>query len=251
MGAKRKKEMMWSRFKSSFIADINIITHDKKLLARGLAPFILIILLKFVFPPLSVFIFSRTGFPLDKYYSLIAITFVSIIPILPGIVYAFILLGEKDLHIQHIIEVTQTGRRKFLMLRMMIPAFISFVLIMITILLAKPVPTEGWLRTLFAAFLLSIQSTFVFLFISTLAENKINGLALSRLYWIFLITVPLGLMLHHPWNYFAFFSPLYWVAWTWIVPSPVESLIYGSIAVILTSGSIIIFFRHLVRKHTS
>jgi hypothetical protein len=103
---------------------------------------------------------------------------------------------------------------------------------------------------MFAAFLLSIQSPFVFMFISAFTENRNSGSAISRLYWIFLIAAPLGLLLHHPWNYFVFFSPLYWVAWAWIVHSPLDSLIYGSIAVILTSGAMIVFIHHFLRKHT-
>jgi hypothetical protein len=241
--------MMWDRFKSFLIADINIILHDKTLLARSLAPFVLIIILRFLFTPLSAFIFSKTGFLLDNYYSLAAITFVSVIAILPGMLYAFVLLGEKDLHIVHVEEVFLADRYKFLLMRMTISAFISFVLVMITIILAKPVPTEGWLRTLFAALLLSIQSPFVFLFICSLAEKKIEGLALSRLYWIFLIAVPSGLLLHHPWNYFPFFSPLYWISWAWIVKSPVESLIYGSIAMILTSVTAIMLYSHFFKKN--
>jgi hypothetical protein len=241
---------MWSRFKSSFIADINIMWENKALFARILAPFVLLIILMFGFPILSGYVFSKTGFQLNNYYSIVAITFVSIISTLPGIVYAFILLSEKDLHIEYAEEVSLAGRCKILFMRMIIPTFISFVFVVTTIILAKPVPTEGWLRTLFAAFLFSIQSPFVFMFISSLAQNKNAGLVLSRFYWIFLIAVPLGLLLHHPWNYFTFFSPLYWVAWAWIVPSQVESMIYGSIAVVLTSGAIVIFSRNLLRKNT-
>jgi hypothetical protein len=240
---------MWSRLKSFFIADINIITHDKKLLARSLAPFILILILKLVFPLLSGIFFSKTGHSLYNYYAIVAITFIAIIPMFPGEVYAFILLDDKNMKIMRIEEVDTVAERKFLFMRMISPLFISFILVLLTILLTKPVPTEGWLRTLFSAFLLSIQSLFVFLFITTLAENKTAGVALSRLYWIFLIAVPAGLLLHHPLNYFAFYSPLYWVAWTWIIPSPVESMIYGSVALILTSGASVIFYRHFVKKH--
>jgi hypothetical protein len=78
-----------------------------------------------------------------------------------------------------------------------------------------------------------------------------EGFALSKIYGIFLITVPLGLVLHHPWNYLAFFSPLYWISWTWVVSIPAESFLYGAIATIITSGGIIIFFRHFLRKHAS
>ncbi len=126
---------------------------------------------------------------------------------------------------------------------------LSFVSVLICILITDPVPVEGWLRTAFVIFLLTLQSPFVFFLIATLAENRIEGLALSAIYGIFLITVPLGMLLHHPWNYLAFFSPLYWIGWTWIEYSPVASLEYGIIAIIITSGTIFIFVRHFLKSH--
>jgi hypothetical protein len=239
---------MWNIFKSSFISDSNIILHEKTLLARILAPFILFLLLKFVFPLLSGIIFSKTGFLLDKYYSLVAITFVSVIPMFPGMVYAFIQITERDSYTIYAQTIAAKDKYKFLLLRMTIAALISFVLVMITIILVKPVPTEGWLRNLFAAGLLSIQAAFVFQFISSLSVNRVSGLAVSRLYWIFILTVPLGLLFHHPWNYLAFFSPLYWISWAWVVQDPAESFIYGVIAFILTSGSILLLFRQFLRR---
>jgi hypothetical protein len=35
---------------------------------------------------------------------------------------------------------------------------------------------------------------------------------------------------------------LYWEAWAWIVLSPVESLIYGSISIFLTFGAIVLLY---------
>jgi fluoroquinolone transport system permease protein len=242
---------MWSRFKSSVITDMKIISHDIMLLVASLIPFLLIVFLKLVFPILSHFIFLKSGFLLDRYYSLTAITFVSIIPMLFGLVYAFILIDENYLYIIRDQVVTPATRRNSLYLRIVVTMTLSFILVLISILITNPVPTEGWLRTVFVIFLLTIQSPFVFLLIGSLAENRIDGLSLSAIYGIFLITVPLGLLLHHPWNYLAFFSPLYWISWTWVVSIPAESFLYGAIATIITSGGIIIFFRHFLRKHAS
>jgi fluoroquinolone transport system permease protein len=167
-----------------------------------------------------------------------------------GMVYAFILLDENDLHILQVIAVTPAGKKNFLYMRMIVPAFMSFIMVILCVILTNPVPNEGWLRTIFVSFLLSAQSPFIFLFIGSLAENKIEGFALSKLYGVFLIAVPLGLLLHHPWNYLAFFSPLYWVAWAWVTSVPVESLVYGAISMIITFGCILIFFSHFLKKHT-
>ena len=90
---------MWGRLKSSVIADMKIISHDGMLLLLSLSPLLLIILLRLIFPLVSRLIFTRSGFLIDRYYSLTAITFVSIIPMLFGMVYAFIHLDENDLSV--------------------------------------------------------------------------------------------------------------------------------------------------------
>jgi hypothetical protein len=239
---------MWSGFISLFIGDINIILHDKKLLARFLLPVVIILLLKYVFPPFSGLIISKAGDHLNRYYSVIAITLVSIIPMLIGKVSAFILLHEKEMHPGQNETTLPDSRYKSLFVMMVVTAFISFVFVIITIILTKPVPTEGWLRTLFAAFLLSIQAPFVFLFISSLPVNRRMGFVFSGFYWILLIVVPLGLLLHHPWNYFTFFSPFYWISWAWVIPVPTDSFIYGAIAIVLTSVAIIILSGRILRK---
>jgi len=234
---------------NSFISDFKFIARDPLLLISSIAPILLILFLRLVFPILSDFIFLKTGFQLGNYYTIVAITIISVIPMLFGMVYAFILLDENDLHILQVISVTPAGKNNFLYMRMILPAFMSFIMVLVTIILTNPVPTEGWLRNIIITFLLSTQSTFSFLFIGSLAGNKVEGLALSKLYGIFLVAVPLGLILYRPWNYFAFFSPLYWISWAWVTPVPSESLIYGAISLIITTGGIALFFHHFLKKH--
>ncbi len=236
---------------TSFKADIKFILRDPMLLLAFVAPLILILFLKLALPLFSDFVLEKTGFFLNKYYTVIAVTMVSLIPMLLGMVYAFILLDENDMHILQVIAVTPAGKKNFILMRMIVPTLLSFLMVLISIILTNPVPTEGWLRTVFISLLLSTQSPFVFLFIGSLAGNKVEGLALSKFYGIFLATVPLGLLLHHPWNYIVFFSPLYWLSWSWVIQPPYESLLYGAISLILTVGSIFILFSHFLKKHTS
>jgi len=236
---------------NSFKADIKFIARDPMLLLAILAPFMLILFLRLVFPLISDFIYIKTAFQLHIYYTIAAITMVSIVPMLFGMAYAFILLDENDLHILQVIAVTPAGKKNFLYMRMIVPAFLSFIMVLFTIVLTNPVPTEGWLRTVYVSLLLAVQCPFVFLFIGSLAGNKVEGLVLSKFYGIFLVAVPLGLLLHHPWNYFAFFSPLYWVSWAWVTSIPAESLLYGAISMIITLGGILIFFSHFFKKHAN
>jgi hypothetical protein len=206
-------------------------------------PLLVIVFMKFLFPAFSDFIYTKTGFLINEYYTLIAITLICIIPFTIGLVYSKVLNGDRDFQSEDLLTV-QDANRNFLFMRMLITALICFILVWLTIILVKPVPTEGWLRNLFIACLLSIQAPLVCLLICTLVMNKVKRISVFVLCCIFLITVPFGLLVHHPWNYFAFFSPLYWVAWSWVIRSPTESLLYGTIAVILTSGVIVLLFRN-------
>ena len=235
---------------NSLRADFRFIARDPMLLMAFLAPVFLILFLRLLVPLLSEYIYIKTAFQLMDYYSVVAITMVSLIPMLFGMVYAFILLDENDANILQVISVTPAGKRDFLYMRLLIPAFPGFIMVLVTILLTDPVFSEGWLRTIYISILLSLQGPFTFLFIGCLAGNKVQGLAFSKLYGIFLVAVPLGLLVHHPWNYLLFFSPLYWISWAWIIPSVTESLVYGTIAAVLTFGCSVIFFRYFLRKHS-
>lgn len=243
--------MIWRLIFNSFRTDIKFVGRDPMLLLAMSAPVIIVLFIKLVFPLISDFVILRTGFHLDNYYTIFALTLLPVIPMLMGIVYAFMLLDENDTHILQVIAVTPAGKKNFLYMRMITPALFSFLLVLISIIITDPVPTEGWVRTIFIAFMLSLQAPFIFLFIGSLSGNKVEGLAYAKLYGVFLIAVPLGLILHHPWNYIMFFSPLYWISWSWITSLPGESLIYGGISLITTLGGIIILFRHFLRKHIS
>jgi hypothetical protein len=234
---------MLKSFLKLFRSDCRIIANYAMILSVISGPLLVIVFMKFLFPAFSDFIYSKTGFPINKYYSLIAITFVCLVPFLPGILYANIIKDKRDFQSEGLLTV-QDANRNFLFMRMLIAALICFILLWLTIILVKPVPAEGWLRNLFIACLLSVQAPLVCLLICTLVMHKVKRISVFVLCCIFLITVPFGLLVHHPWNYFAFFSPLYWVAWSWVIRSPMESLLYGTIAVILTSGVIVLLFRN-------
>jgi hypothetical protein len=240
--------MMQSRFKSSFYIDINAILRNRTFLVRILILFILLISLKFFFPLFYSLIYSKTGFQPGSYFSLTAITLIMIIPLITGMAYTDTLKNEDALHVINNHEDTDFDRIKYLLQKMIFPAFFSFILVMIAVILAKPVPAEGWLRTLLAGFLFSIQSLVVFLFEAVPAGRRNPGVASNWIYGLFVIVVPLGLLLHHPWNYFSFFSPLYWIACSWMVRSPYDSMIYGLIALILTSAAMLALLWHFVRE---
>jgi hypothetical protein len=238
-------------FSKCIFDDIRFVVCNLVLLIAVILPFLVILILKFALLPFSSFILSETGFHLEAYYTIIAITLTSSIPLLYGSVYAFILLDENDKQIRLIISLTREEKKHLLYLRSLISFFISFITIWLVIVITDPVPEEGWLRTIFVSLLMAFEAPLLLLFVSSFSGSKIKGLALSGLSVIFLAAVPFGLLVHHPWNYFAFFSPFYWISWAWVTSVPIESLLYGAISMIITFCCIFILFRHLVRIYSN
>jgi len=212
-------------------------------------PLITILLVRFAINPISELIFSKTGFRLELYYTIIAITLISAIPAVFGFIFAFISLNNSDLNKLNFDPATPADKKSFLCIRLIVPTLLSIITVFITVLITDPVPSEGWLRSVFVTFLLSVQSPFILLFIVNFSNSRPKVILLSILYGIFLVTVPLGLLIHHPWNYLLFFSPLYWTSWSWVTYSPSESLLYGAISVAISFGCIVWFYSHLLRKN--
>jgi hypothetical protein len=236
-------------FRSLIKSDIKLITRDPVLMAAALYPLIIILLLKFAFNPVSNLIFLKTGFRLEIYYTIIAITLISVIPLLLGFIYAVIDIDKIDLHKVNIIPLILADKKSFLYLRVMEPALVSFIIVLIVTLFTDPVPSEGWLRSVFASFLLTAQVPLVLLYIISFAGSRAKAIVLLKIYGILLAVVPLGLLLHHPWNYLLFYFPYYWISWAWVNYSPGESFFYGAISTVITLGYITWFYSHLLKKN--
>jgi len=198
-------------------------------------------------PAVSHSTYLKYGIPPDKYYTLISITLVSLVPMLCGLTYGSSLSRKKSLDIIADSESSDGDKKGSVLIRIFTLVICSFILIILSILIIRPFPAQGWLRTLYAAILLSIQAPAGFLYTGIKNLKRFTGIALSVLHWLFIIALPVGLLLHHPWNRIACFSPYYWVAWAWMLKLPAASAIYGSVAFILTSVVIMILLRLFLR----
>lgn len=243
-------KLMLTKFKSTFIADIKIISLNYRLLIALFILLVIIILFPVCFPAVSHSVYLKTGVQPAKYYTLLSITLVALIPVLTAIAYGKLMSDKKPLTKMKSSNTVSGIVPDSLYVRIFASLAISFALIILSIWIIKPVPSQGWLRTIYAAGLLSVQAPFVLLLIGSSVAKRISGPVLIKFYWIFLIALPLGLLVHHPWNYFAFFSPFYWIAWAWMIKPPVESIVCGSIAVILSSVFLFILLKYYPSRNS-
>jgi hypothetical protein len=113
---------------------------------------------------------------------------------------------------------------------MLISFLSSLVLLIAAGFLTDPVPSEGKVRLLFSVLLFAVQSVVVLIFIISFSRTYLQALICAKLFSVFLLAAPLGLVLNSPWNLLAFFSPFYWISWAWLTEIPSQSLLYGMIA---------------------
>jgi hypothetical protein len=231
-----------------FISDIKFIAYRPVLLIALLSPVIFTIFLLFLFPFISGLNNHEDALAYGRYYSLTAITLASAVPFIYGILFSFVHLKEVHSFSTERAAVKVRGIRRILISRMDISAVLSFILVLPMIYFTDAVSTEGWLRSIFVSLLLATMAPFIFLFITGFSPDMNNRNIISFITLIFLITVPAGLLLHHPWNYFIFFSPFYWISWAWVIGSPSESLIYGMISMFIAFAGMLIFYRFFLKN---
>jgi len=225
---------MWKKFKDQILTDLKISSLNYRLLITPGILFLLILMIPFFFPVVSHHAYLYQGLQPAKYYTLVAITLSGLLPVVTGVSLGRIIraLSHNGDFIDPVKTASNIGAEKFS--GVFLCLITGFLLVIISILFIEPVPSQGWLRTLYAAILLSFQAPAAMILVSKQSLKRGIGISFSILYIISLILLPVGLMLHHPMNYPAFISPFYWSAWAWMIRSPSQGVICGIIAILLT-----------------
>jgi hypothetical protein len=226
---------MWKKFKDQILTDLKIISLNYSLLIFPGVLFLLIIIILACLPVITHYEYLRFGLQPTKFHSLVSISLVTLIPVFTGIMFGRIESAENFAPSFEGLKKLVDNVPATTFIRAMTCMVISFLLIILSIWLIKPVPAQGWLRTISAAVLFSFQAPTAMLMHTRSGSRNDSGNPFILLYWFTMIMLPVGLMLHHPMNYPAFISPFYWSAWAWMINSPLQSILCGVIALFLTS----------------
>lgn len=224
---------MIRRYLILFISDMKYIVSVPVLLSGMLSPFLL-----------ALFLFLLSLLAPGRYYSLTALTLIAAIPIVYGLVFSQVLIKPGPT----ISSDRSNEPINFLTGRITFSAMTGFVVLIPVIFLTDAVPDQGWLRSIYASVLFAVMAPFMLLLSVCLAGTFRQRIILTLVIAAFLIMLPVGLMLHHPWNYFAFFLPFYWAVWAWVIASPAESLLYGIISLGISAVCVFLLYHHFCRR---
>ncbi len=233
-------------FRDLLKTDFKLIIHKPVLLSGVLIPVLLLTVLKFVFPFISALINSGNRLQPDDYFVVLSIILIFSIPLVVGII-----LASGFSHRNLLSGPAQNNRKEIkavFLVRIFETIILSNILVLLAIIITDPIPFEGWLRSIFIAFLLSLQSVHVVFLITNRIYHKAGNTINYILSVLILIAVPAGLLLNSPFNCLAFFSPLYWISWAWITSVQLESIISGAISIFIISGPVILIYRIIFKK---
>ena len=183
---------------------------------------------------------------MSDWNAILSISLITSVPVVYGIIFSFV-YKEKHNSLGELFGISFKGHQYSInKLRMVYLFILSFLTIYLLNRLLDPVPSEGPIRTVFIFTIFSLASLYNYSLVKV-SCNSLTCILLHISLIVILILMVFGLGLHKPWSYLMFVSPFYWSAWSWIVPSPAESLAYSGIAILL-SGIYMTVSIYIIRK---
>jgi fluoroquinolone transport system permease protein len=191
-------------------ADVRNIYRDGVLLLSLFAPLIIILVVKYLVPLAAGFILDKTGFRLADYYPLVIGFMVLLTPMMFGIITGFLILEERDQEIITYLSVTPLSRAGYMAYRLSAPVaasfLVSFLFLGITGLTPfKPLPAMALALTV------SLEAPIMALFLAAFANNKVEGLALSKAFGIMFLAPFAAYFIRSGWQYAAGIFPTFWI----------------------------------------
>lgn len=213
-----------------------------------LVPFILWVLMQYLFPFLQEVAMKQWSLDITPYYRQAGTFFLMLIPMMMGMVYGFILLDERDGGVITAISVTPSGKPGYLRLRMGIPLALSFIFIILFLLLLQLSKNLDILQLIVISLLVSSQSLIMLLVLGAFADNKVMGLAISKSFGILLIGPLLDYALSAPYNWIGSYSPLFWASRSIMARDSLSFWFYAGITSIFQLLLIWILFRKFTAR---
>ncbi len=161
-------------------ADFRSIRRDPMLYMIFLSPLSLIFFIRLAVPFLNNLICEQFTFDLSEHYLMIVTFLALMMAMLSGSVFSFITLDERDENVITALSITPLTNRGYIRYRLVITFAFSLIFYYLVLLLNGLIDVT-LPRILITALVASLNGGLFLLFIASSAENKIEGLALTKI----------------------------------------------------------------------
>jgi fluoroquinolone transport system permease protein len=187
------------------------IRKDPLLILSSIVPVLIWALVEFGFPFLQEIILNYLNYNIEIHYYKTVVFFVPLIPMMLGMVFGFMLLDERDEGIITTISVTPFGKTGYFKLRMGLPFVFSFLVISIFSLMLNLSDIISFWQIILFAFITSLNAPIMLLFLAAFADNKVEGMAISKGFGLLLSAILIDYLVVSPYDWLAAYSPIFWI----------------------------------------
>ena len=192
------------------LADAKNIARDSTLILILFGPIGIFVFLRFLVPVLAELAATELAFDLAPHV-LFLVSFMSLIPpMLFGMVFGYLILDERDEEILAFVAVTPLGKTGYLRYKLLAAVVLSFLfffpIIYFTGLITIPLKYAFGL-----ALLTACEAPLVALFLAAFAENKVEGMAYSKIIGVMYIAPFVAYFVKANWHYLAGMLPPFWI----------------------------------------
>lgn len=191
--------------------DLRLVFRDTFLQFLVMYPLVLGLITRFLVP----FVTERfTRIDLVQYHVLIGSIVITLqVVVLAGTVLGLMVLDEKDHGTLTALQVTPLPLGHYMAYRAGLPMAFSFLVsLLIVILLNSFLPQPPWGGMALVAILGFMPLPVYVFFISALAQNKVQGLALTKALGPFMILPVIAYFVPEPWQWLFGLAPTFWPA---------------------------------------
>jgi fluoroquinolone transport system permease protein len=187
------------------------IYRDQMLLVLCFAPFLMGIALKFFLPLADRLLIKYIQFSIQPYYLMADALILTMGAMTIGMMVGLLMLDERDDGICAYFSVTPVGGVAYLVSRLALPLIYSLTTTLIVIsFTALGGLAYGWMFA--PAVISAFAGISMAMLLVSIASNKVEGLAVSKLLGILIFGIPLAWFANSYLKVFGYLLPTYWVA---------------------------------------
>jgi fluoroquinolone transport system permease protein len=202
---------MISRNYNLIKGDWKIIGRDPMLILCLIAPILLILVATMVFPLASDLSIKFINFSLEPYFPVGSLFLFPLTAMLLGMVYGFILLDERDGGLISYLAITPMGKSGYLQIRMLMPVMISFLMNIVFLVCTGFLQFLKPVEIIVISFITSFEAPMILLFLAAFADNKVEGMAISKGFGIIMLPMLIDYFFTGSWRWIMALSPAWWI----------------------------------------
>lgn len=183
---------------------------DGMLVMLLIAPLLIGLVFHFGIPFLNTLLIEKLDFSLLPWYPLVDAFMIMLTPCMVGMAGAFLILDECDEGTALYYRITPTEGPSYLAARIGVPMVWGVVSSIATVIIFG-ISGMPLLQILVGSIMSALAGTFVAMMVVSLAGNKVEGLAISKLSGIIFAGMFVAWFAPAPYKYTAAFLPSFWL----------------------------------------